>query len=131
MPSRCSVPKCTGNYTKDITENGSVSTFSFPKDPAMLMLWKASIPNLTDKINTTRGRVCSRHFHAYQVIWHDIVEGVSYKRDRPRLADDAVPTIFPTPPPRPVKPPVPHKRSQDSVAKKEKEKSEKEKPQRR
>lgn len=67
MPSRCSVPRCTGNYTKDISENGSVSTFSFPKDPAMLELWKASIPSFSDKINTSRGRVCSRHFLPFQV----------------------------------------------------------------
>lgn len=40
------------------------------------------------------------------MVWHDVVEGVVYKRDRPKLTDDAVPSIFDFPPeePKPEKP---------------------------
>jgi hypothetical protein len=53
-----------------------------------------------------KGRVCARHFAANHVVWHDVVEGVVYKRDRPKLTDDAVPSIFNFPPdePKPEKP---------------------------
>lgn len=100
MPRKCSVPGCKSNYDSEcrITKT-TITTFSFPKDDTLRNKWLRAIPreNWTPSKATV---VCVLHFEDRYVITHQDYknyDGVMQKLllRCPRLAVDAVPTIFP------------------------------------
>lgn len=94
MPQKCCAPGCSGNYDNS---DSYVSVFKFPADTARRQLWLKRIPreNLQITKNTV---ICRRHFEDRFVITEDriVVNGqeIVIKRDRPKLTDDAFPSIF-------------------------------------
>jgi hypothetical protein len=94
MPQKCCAPGCSGNY--DGSEN-YVSVFKFPQDLARRQLWLERIPR--DNLQITKNTViCRRHFEDRFVLTEDRVvcngQEIVVKRDRPKLTDDAYPSIF-------------------------------------
>ena len=96
MPtSKCFVPGCTSGYKSCTTK---FSLFKPPKSPSKLDAWSRAIPR-ADKALTENCKVCEIHFESQFIdrAFTTVVHGqiISIDRIRPRLADDAVPTIFP------------------------------------
>ena len=94
MPDKCCAPGCTANY--DNTAD-YISVFRFPADELRRQQWLRLIPRANLNV-TKRTVVCQRHFEKRFVLTEDkvLVNGVEtvITRQRPRLTDDAVPTIF-------------------------------------
>lgn len=93
MPSKCCVPGCTSNYVKPF-----VNVFSFPKDPVTTQTWLRAI-HRDDYSVSKNSRVCIKHFDERYIIREESVtrpDGsiLTVKRDRLKLRDDAVPTVF-------------------------------------
>lgn len=97
MPRKCSIHGCKTNYDNQ-TEN--YSTFSLPKDETLRSQWLKSIP--TDLSELKHPVICIKHFDESSVIWTDVIyskgERKEYPRKIPKLAEGAVPTIFPSAP---------------------------------
>ncbi|XP_046685222.1 uncharacterized protein LOC124370961 [Homalodisca vitripennis] len=92
-PSKCCVPECKSNYVKPF-----VNVFSFPKDPETFRTWLRAIHRDSCEV-TSNSRVCIKHFDERYIIKEDTVtrpDGtiLTVKRDRLKLRNDAVPTIF-------------------------------------
>ncbi|XP_031338249.1 uncharacterized protein LOC116167139 isoform X2 [Photinus pyralis] len=89
MGRKCCVPSCKSGYLS-CTEKYSV--FSIPGDKVRKFnkLIPRKDPNITAKYY-----VCERHFEKKFIIREIKTECYSYALDKPRLSDDAVPTIFP------------------------------------
>lgn len=85
MPRTCCVPSCKSNYKSTLPQ--TVSTFSFPKETEMKNKWLNAIPR-KDWQPSKYACVCALHFHK-----SDFVSSSSSKN--PKLACDAVPSIFP------------------------------------
>ena len=101
MPDKCCVPACTGNYSS-ATEK--VSVFRFPKDPVLREKWIRNIPrDPKDYTINEHTVVCDKHFAAEFVVREDVVtradgSELRMRRERPKLAKDAYPSIFPNTP---------------------------------
>ncbi|KAG8316816.1 hypothetical protein J6590_040062 [Homalodisca vitripennis] len=72
--------------------------FSFPKDPETFRTWLRAIHRDSCEV-TYNSRVCIKHFDERYIIKEDTVtrpDGtiLTVKRDRLKLRNDAVPTIF-------------------------------------
>ncbi|KAG8270796.1 hypothetical protein J6590_077061 [Homalodisca vitripennis] len=72
--------------------------FSFPKDPETFRTWLRAIHRDSYEVSSN-SRVCIKHFDERYIIKEDIVtrpDGtiLTVKRDRLKLRNDAVPTIF-------------------------------------
>lgn len=97
MPRKCSIRGCKTNYDSE-TEN--YSTFSLPKDETLRSKWLKSIPN--DLSELKHPVICIKHFDESCVSWTDVIyskgERKEYPRKIPKLAEGAVPTIFPNAP---------------------------------
>nr|XP_018904887.1 PREDICTED: uncharacterized protein LOC109035641 [Bemisia tabaci] len=127
MGRACSVPGCKTGY-RSCKEK--FSTFSFPENEQLKCKWINAIHRPRDFEVTKNTCVCILHFKESQIIRtvkkknariEDIVE-----LERPRLTDDAVPSVFPnqpsyftTDPPTKRKPP--EDRRQSLVAREEAE----------
>lgn len=92
MPRRCCVPNCSSNYDTSIANDGFVSAFSFPKpESPMFNLWMKSIPRENWQ-PTKHSQVCLKHFRETDIVRANEV-GRPLKRIR--LAEGAVPSLFP------------------------------------
>lgn len=102
MPRRCSVAGCRSGYD---TETEKTNTFSLPKEGPLRLEWLKKIPN--DVSNYKQAVVCKKHFTESSIIRVDRVtvkgEPREYPRVIPKLAKNAVPTIFPNWPSSSVK----------------------------
>lgn len=94
MPRRCSVAGCRSGYD---TEKEKTNTFSLPKEESLRFEWLKKIPN--DVSNLKQPVVCIKHFTESSIIRVDRVtvngEPREYPRVIPKLAKNAVPSIFP------------------------------------
>lgn len=94
MPRRCSVAGCRSGYD---TEKEKTNTFSLPKEESLRLKWLKKIPNDVSKFK--QPVVCIKHFTESSIIRVDHVtvngEPREYPRVIPKLAKNAVPTIFP------------------------------------
>ena len=95
MPRKCCVPNCRGNYTG----TKLVSMFKFPTDESKRRLWLSKIPRADFEPSPYSG-VCQAHFDDSFIIRKDNVRRpdgtiLTVDREKPKLADDAYPTIFP------------------------------------
>ena len=84
MPNKCSVSGCRSNYRG--TEY--VSSFQFPGDEGRRSQWLKAIPTEFQAI-TENMAVCIKHFA------QAFIKIRTGENSRPRLTDDAVPTLFP------------------------------------
>jgi hypothetical protein len=89
------VPGCRGNYD----DKEKISVFTFPIDPTKRNLWLSKIPR-ADFQPTTQSAVCARHFSEQFIVRSDSVtrpDGsvLTVERTRPKLSDDAYPSVFP------------------------------------
>lgn len=95
MPYKCCVPDCTSNFRN--TEYTTV--FRFPTVEKHLKLWLEKIPRRNWEPNSNT-RICVNHFEEQFVSFEEKFIDADgnikhYKRKRPILRKDAVPTIFP------------------------------------
>ncbi|GBM41413.1 hypothetical protein AVEN_172191-1 [Araneus ventricosus] len=96
MPSKCSVPACRGNYD----ESTKVAVFSFPNDERLREKWLHAIRRTDFKI-TKNSKVCEKHFKDGEVLRNSTFynektgETISAPLKRPKLKENAVPSIFP------------------------------------
>ena len=95
MPRKCCVPNCRGNYAGSKV----VSIFKFPADESKRRLWLNKIPRADFEPSSHSG-VCEAHFVDSFIIRKDSVRRpdgsiLTVDRDKPKLADDAYPSIFP------------------------------------
>jgi len=94
MPDKCCAPGCTANYDNTAEY---ISVFRFPADESRRQQSLRRIPRANLNV-TKRTVICQRHFEKRFVMTEDkiVVNGVEtvIPRERPRLTDDAVPTIF-------------------------------------
>lgn len=94
MPRRCSVAGCRSGYD---TEKEKTNTFSLPKEESLRLKWLKKIPNDVSKFK--QPVVCIKHFTESSIIRVDRVtvngEPREYPRVIPKLAKNAVPSIFP------------------------------------
>lgn len=97
MPRRCSVFGCKSNYD---SETETTSTFSLPADENRRKIWLRHIP--TDFSKLKNPVVCIKHFDESFIVRVDrfVVNGdiKEFPRIRPKLSENAVPTIFPNTP---------------------------------
>ncbi|GBO00858.1 hypothetical protein AVEN_54837-1 [Araneus ventricosus] len=96
MPCKCSVPACRGNYD----ESTKVAVFSFPNDERLREKWLHAIRRTDFKI-TKNSKVCEKHFKDGEVLRNSTFcnektgETISAPLKRPKLKENAVPSIFP------------------------------------
>jgi hypothetical protein len=95
MPQKCCAPGCSANYDNS---GEYVSVFRFPDDPVRRQLWLKRIPreNLVITKNTV---ICRKHFEERFVVTVDKIkcadgQELLVNRERPKLTDDAFPSIF-------------------------------------
>ena len=97
MPRRCSVFGCRTNYD---SQDQHHTTFSLPKNEDLRKEWLRKIPTDFSKIKNPV--VCIKHFEESSIIYVDKVmvkgELKEFPRERLKLIDNAVPTIFPNAP---------------------------------
>lgn len=98
MPRRCVVPGCKSNYDTSLKTEPAVSTFTFPKSEERKKCWLRAIPRKC-WTPTSSSAVCIKHFDKKHVITHQIYKNSEGKvqellLERPRLTDDAIPSIF-------------------------------------
>ena len=99
MPRRCCVPACKSNYDSEIKKtNTTVTTFSFPKDPARKNVWIRAIPR-KDWTPSATSAVCINHFNDRHVVKYQVCVKPNGERQQvllkyPKLTKDAVPQIF-------------------------------------
>jgi hypothetical protein len=102
MPSRCCVPGCNSNYDsalKTTQNNRGMSIFKFPKNEERKQAWLKAIPR-DDFTPSSSSVVCQLHFHSTDIVRYDkhLQPDGSTKElllNRPRLKDNAIPSIFP------------------------------------
>lgn len=99
MPRRCCIPGCKGNYDSTLKSNNYASVFLFPKNEELRKKWLAAIPR-KNWTPTKYSAVCSFHFaendiQRYEkiVCTNNTIENVLLCR--PKLVENAVPSIFP------------------------------------
>lgn len=95
MPLKCCVPGCRGNYD----DNEKISVFKFPSDAERRRVWSSKIPRENFE-PTSRSVVCAKHFSPQFIVTYDSAtrpDGsvLTVERSRPKLTDDAYPSIFP------------------------------------
>ncbi|GBN64872.1 hypothetical protein AVEN_38805-1 [Araneus ventricosus] len=96
MPCKCSVTPCRGNYY----ESNQVAVFSFPNDERLRERWLHAIPKKDFNI-TKNSKVCEEHFKDSEVLLNSTFsnektgETISAPMKRPKLKENAVPSIFP------------------------------------
>ena len=89
------MPGCRGNY-----DGGEkVSVFAFPSDQTRRNLWLSKIPR-ADFQPTAQSVVCAQHFSEQFIIRTDSAtrpDGsvLTVERTRPKLSEDAYPSMFP------------------------------------
>ena len=97
MPNHCVAPGCDyrrGNF------DGKRSLFLFPKDPEQRRCWLKSIPR-ADYQPSKNAQICEVHFEERFIIREDSAmrpDGtiLTCKRGKSKLANEAVPTRFPS-----------------------------------
>jgi hypothetical protein len=102
MPSRCCVPGCNSNYDsalKTTQNNRGMSIFKFPKNEERKQAWLKAIPR-DDFTPSSSSVVCQLHFHSTDIVRYDkqLQPDGSTKElllNKPRLKDNAIPSIFP------------------------------------
>ncbi|XP_018904570.2 uncharacterized protein [Bemisia tabaci] len=103
MDRCCCVPGCKSNYAS--SSGPDVSTFKFPdpaKEPERHAKWLSALSR--DSFTPTKSSVvCMIHFHPQFVVTHDEFKSkegsiIRVERQRPKLTDDAYPSIFPNQP---------------------------------
>lgn len=85
MGKKCCVPNCHSKK-RDVV----LSCFQFPSENDMKQTWLRAIPR-TDTFNTKYLGVCILHF---EVKYIQVVNEKGIPLKRPRLTEDAVPTLF-------------------------------------
>jgi hypothetical protein len=90
------VPGCRSNYDG---ETEKISSFSFPRDSTRRALWLRKIPR-DNYEPSAQSVVCEKHFSEEFIVRFDSAtrtDGsiLTVKRDRPKLSNDAYPSIFP------------------------------------
>lgn len=114
MPRRCSVAGCRSGYD---TEKEKTNTFSLPKEESLRLKWLKKIPNDVSKFK--QPVVCIKHFTESSIIRVDRVtvngEPREYPRVIPKLAKNAVPSIFPDLPSSVAKLPDKEEETSDSA----------------
>lgn len=86
---------CRGNYD----ESEKISVFMFPTDADKRRLWTSKIPRENFK-PSSQSVVCAKHFSEQFIVRCDSVtrpDGsvLTVERSRPKLTEDAYPSIFP------------------------------------
>lgn len=95
MPQKCCVPGCKSNYSSQ----EYVSVFTFPSDPDLKEKWIQQIGR-KDYVVNKNSVVCAKHFQPHFVVTVDCVKRddgtlLCVPRAKPKLQNDAFPTIFP------------------------------------
>lgn len=95
MGYKCYAPNCKSGYAscKD-----KVALFKVPSDPVRLELWRRKVPR-SDRLLQPSDRICAKHFDSKFICdrYHAEHEGhvlLDAKKSKPRLSNDAIPTIF-------------------------------------
>ena len=96
MGRMCSVPGCTSNYRSN--KEGTISTFSFPSDKERREKWIRAI-HRADFVPGKYAYVCIKHFSEDHIIRVDTAKRpdgtiLTIPRTKPKLTNDALPTIF-------------------------------------
>lgn len=100
MPNKCCVPGCNSNYSSFLKDsnNKAVSVFKFPKDTALKLLWIKAIPRKNFEPSNF-SVVCKLHFKSSDFIYDKHLQPDGTCKDlilnRPRLRNEAIPSIFP------------------------------------
>lgn len=102
MPDKCVAPGCTSNYQSALRNEGYVQVFGFPKDEERRREWVRAIPR-SNWTPPQRAFICVKHFHEEDLEWIERFnkgKGVwcEFKRQKPVLAPNAVPKLFPNVP---------------------------------
>ncbi|GLH09564.1 Uncharacterized protein GBIM_14634 [Gryllus bimaculatus] len=96
MPRMCCVPLCSSNYR---SQGGpTVTTFAFPKNVDRRELWLKCIPR-ENFVPGNSAAVCIKHFKEEYIVrevsaTRDDGTILVVRRDRPKLSEDAYPSIF-------------------------------------
>ncbi|CAG5129678.1 unnamed protein product [Candidula unifasciata] len=95
MPHKCCVPGCRSNYRGQ----KYVSVFTFPSDADLKEKWLELIGR-RDYVVSKNSVVCARHFQPHFIVTVDSVRRddgtlLCVPRTKPKLQNDALPTIFP------------------------------------
>lgn len=102
MPRRCIIPNCLSNSSSKHSRAAYVSTFLFPTEEQKLKLWldliNASCNSEITEVTKASG-ICIKHFEDKYIVTEAQAtrpDGsiLSVPLKRPRLAADAVPTVF-------------------------------------
>ena len=103
MPNKCCVPACKSGYSSISKEDqANISFYKFPTDSIRRDIWLRKIPREKFCV-TSYTRVCSLHFSSDMFVSlstdskkrRKTSDGEIAILQRPRLKDDACPTIFP------------------------------------
>jgi len=102
MVFKCSAYGCRSGYHSQASDK-TVTFHAFPSDPEIRGRWIRANPR-KDFVPTQHSRICSLHFQPsdFSEIRTDTnkrrLKTVSVKRQRRRLKEDAVPSVFPNAP---------------------------------
>lgn len=99
--THCFAPGCSSGYVSARKSGRQVSLFSVPKDPERFKAWQRAVPRADKPLEAT-SVLCELHFDEQYLVrffTHTINgETVRIPRDRPKLTDNAIPTIYPNVP---------------------------------
>lgn len=90
MPNKCCVPDCKSNYGSQVKTEGWITLFSFPKNQFLKDNWLRAIPGKLKSSNY----VCIKHFDENYIRKYGVAGHENTKYKYPKLASDAIPTIF-------------------------------------
>ncbi|KAH8010170.1 hypothetical protein HPB51_025605 [Rhipicephalus microplus] len=99
--THCFAPGCSSGYVTARKSGRQVSLFSVPKDPERFKVWQRAVPRADKPLEAT-SVLCELHFDEQYLVrffTHTINgETVRIPRDRPKLTDNAIPTVYPNVP---------------------------------
>lgn len=99
--THCFAPGCSSGYVSARKSGRQVSLFSVPKDPERFKAWQRAVPRADKPLEAT-SVLCELHFDEQYLVrffTHTINgETVRIPRDRPKLTDNAIPTVYPNVP---------------------------------
>ncbi|KAH8024529.1 hypothetical protein HPB51_025218 [Rhipicephalus microplus] len=95
--THCFAPGCSSGYVSARKSGRQVSLFSVPKDPERFKAWHRAVPRADKPLEAT-SLLCELHFDEQYLVrffTHTINgETVRIPRDRPKLTDNAIPTVY-------------------------------------
>ncbi|KAH8009199.1 hypothetical protein HPB51_012697 [Rhipicephalus microplus] len=99
--THCFAPGYSLGYVSARKSGRQVSLFSVPKDPERFKAWQQAVPRADKPLEAT-SVLCELHFDEQYLVrffTHTINgETVRIPRDRPKLTDSAIPTVYPNVP---------------------------------